>query len=49
MLKEVVNISEDFGVFLHHDCITGTAKRYVDDDYFSMMDNLEKRMIDVVH
>ena len=43
-VSDLLDISEDFGIFLHHDAITGTAKRYVDEDYFARMEVLEKRM-----
>lgn len=39
--KDLLNLSEDVGVFNHHDSITGTAKRYVDDDYMQRMTNIE--------
>ncbi len=32
---------EHFGVFLHHDAITGTAKRKVDEDYFKRIKEIE--------
>ncbi len=38
------DIAETFGIFLHHDCITGTAKRYVDEDYFKRIDRLNSDM-----
>lgn len=28
--EAILDLSEDTGVFMHHDSITGTAKRYVD-------------------
>lgn len=40
----VLHLSEDAGMFLHHDCITGTAKRYVDDDYFKRMTDIEAKV-----
>ena len=44
-IQDLLDIAENFGIFLHHDCITGTAKRDVDDDYFNRMDALETRML----
>ena len=44
-IDDYLDISENFGIFLHHDCITGTAKRYVDDDYYRLMSELEQRMM----
>lgn len=33
LLERINDISEDFGMFLHHDTITGTSVKYVDLDY----------------
>ena len=40
--KEMDQLNEEMGVFLHHDCITGTAKVKVDEDYFKRIRKLEK-------
>lgn len=45
-LEDYLDIMEDSSIFMHHDSITGTAKRYVDLDYFDMIDKLEKRIYD---
>jgi hypothetical protein len=39
-----LDIIEDSLVFLHHDSITGTAKRKVDDDYFKRIQQLQNRI-----
>lgn len=36
-------MSEDASLFMHHDSVTGTAKRYVDDDYMKRMGVLEEK------
>ena len=43
-IDNYLDIAERFGNYLHHDCITGTAKRFVDKDYLYRMWNLEYRM-----
>lgn len=41
---DIFSISEDFGILLHHDSITGTSKEAVDRDYFDRIDSIEKRL-----
>ena len=43
-IDNYLDIAERFGSYLHHDCITGTAKRFVDKDYLFRMYSLEYRM-----
>lgn len=33
LVERITDIAEDFGMFLHHDTITGTSVKYVDLDY----------------
>lgn len=47
-VNDMLDISESFGVLLHHDCITGTAKRAVDEDYFKRIKELEKRLNKII-
>ena len=42
------DLSEEFGVFLHHDAITGTSMGKVDLDYFMRIEHLEKRAIQLI-
>jgi hypothetical protein len=44
ILKEVSEASEDFGVFMHHDSITGTCVEKVYDDYMSRLSTLETKI-----
>lgn len=43
-LEVILDLSEDAGIFMHHDSITGTAKRYVDDDYMRRITDIEEKV-----
>lgn len=47
-VNDLLSIAEDFGVLLHHDCITGTAKRATDDDYFKRIIDINDRITKIV-
>ena len=40
-IDQLIDVMEDVAVFMHHDSITGTAKRAVDDDYFERIKKIE--------
>ena len=42
-LGNLADMAEDFGILLHHDSITGTAKIHVDEDYVTRFASLLKR------
>lgn len=44
----LIDIGEEISVFLHHDCITGTAKVEVDRDYYRRIELAEARLHDVL-
>lgn len=39
---------EQAGVFMHHDCVTGTAKRKVDEDYFNRINTITRKFTDLL-
>lgn len=50
ILREFLNhVSEEVGVFLHHDCITGTAKMKVDEDYFRLIEKSELNILKILN
>lgn len=42
------DLSEDAGIFLHHDCITGTSMEEVDKDYFKRIRQLELQINTII-
>lgn len=41
--KQLMDLSADVSLLLHHDCITGTARRDVDTDYYDRIRQMEER------
>jgi hypothetical protein len=43
MHSQLIELSAEVSILLHHDCITGTAKRDVDTDYYDRIRQMEER------
>ena len=43
-VEKYFDILEDFGYLLHHDTITGTSKKYVNEDYFKRINSIVERV-----
>ena len=47
LLKMITEANEEFGIFMHHDSITGTSVEKVYDDYMKLLSKLEKQIEDI--
>lgn len=42
-IRQLISLNQQVPLFLHHDAITGTAKREVDADYLDKIDQIERK------